>query len=69
LPQRGGLPRQPNALTIPRGKDIINIGIILEKDGWALATKDKKLPAQWENTILVTDSGVDVLTLRNEESK
>lgn len=40
----------------------------LEKDGWKIAiTKDKKLSAQWEHTLLVTPNGVDVLTLREEE--
>lgn len=39
-----------------------------KKDGWTVITKDKKLSAQWEHTILVTQSGFEVLTLRNEES-
>jgi methionyl aminopeptidase len=40
----------------------------LEKDGWRIAiTKDKKLSAQWEHTLLVTPTGVEVLTLRAEE--
>ncbi len=40
----------------------------IEKDGWNIAlTKDRKLSAQWEHTILVTKTGFDVLTLREEE--
>jgi methionyl aminopeptidase len=40
----------------------------IEKDGWGIAlTKDRKLSAQWEHTILVTESGFEVLTLREEE--
>ncbi|AWF83142.1 type I methionyl aminopeptidase [Microbulbifer sp. A4B17] len=39
----------------------------LKKDGWTVVTKDKKLSAQWEHTILVTGDGYEVLTLRNEE--
>ena len=40
----------------------------IEKDGWGIAvTKDRKLSAQWEHTILVTKSGFEVLTLREEE--
>lgn len=40
----------------------------LRKDGWDIAiTKDKKLSAQWEHTLLVTASGVEILTLREEE--
>jgi methionyl aminopeptidase len=32
-------------------------------DGWTIVTKDRSLSAQWEHTILVTDSGYEVLTL------
>ncbi|OFC70351.1 type I methionyl aminopeptidase [Alteromonas confluentis] len=39
----------------------------LKKDGWTVVTRDKKLSAQWEHTILVTESGFEVLTLRDEE--
>lgn len=40
----------------------------IEKDGWNIAmTKDRKLSAQWEHTILVTATGFEVLTLRDEE--
>lgn len=40
----------------------------LKKDGWTVVTRDKKLSAQWEHTILVTSDGYEVLTLRNEEN-
>ncbi len=36
-------------------------------DDWTVVTKDGKLSAQWEHTILVTDKGFEVLTLREEE--
>ncbi len=36
-------------------------------DGWTVVTKDRKLSAQWEHTILVTADGYEVLTLRGEE--
>lgn len=40
----------------------------IEKNGWGIAiTKDRKLSAQWEHTILVTKTGFEVLTLREEE--
>jgi methionyl aminopeptidase len=40
----------------------------IEKDGWPIAiTKDRKLSAQWEHTILVTAQGFEILTLRDEE--
>ena len=32
-------------------------------DGWTIVTKDHSLSAQWEHTILVTESGFEVLTL------
>ena len=31
-------------------------------DGWTIVTKDRSLSAQWEHTVLVTDSGYEVLT-------
>ena len=32
-------------------------------DGWTIVTKDHSLSAQWEHTVLVTESGYDVMTL------
>jgi methionyl aminopeptidase len=32
-------------------------------DGWTIVTKDHSLSAQWEHTLLVTESGYEVLTL------
>ncbi len=40
----------------------------LKNDGWTVETRDGRLSAQWEHTLLVTASGVDVLTAREEES-
>ncbi|MEJ2669313.1 MAG: type I methionyl aminopeptidase [Gammaproteobacteria bacterium] len=37
-------------------------------DQWTVVTRDHKLSAQWEHTLLVTETGVDVLTQRAEES-
>jgi len=31
-------------------------------DGWTIVTKDRSLSAQWEHTILVTETGFEVLT-------
>lgn len=39
----------------------------LLKDGWTVETEDGKLTAQWEHTLLVTETGVEVLTRRSEE--
>ncbi len=36
-------------------------------DGWTVKTRDHKLSAQFEHTVLVTKNGVEVLTLRKEE--
>jgi methionyl aminopeptidase len=32
-------------------------------DGWTIVTKDRSLSAQWEHTVLVTDTGYEVMTL------
>jgi methionyl aminopeptidase len=32
-------------------------------DGWTIVTKDHSLSAQWEHTVLVTQTGVEVLTM------
>lgn len=39
-----------------------------KKDGWTVVTRDKKLSAQCEHTILVTANGYEVLTLRADEA-
>lgn len=49
---------------------MINLGVKdckVLKDGWTVLTKDKKWSAQFEHTILVTDKGHEILTLRKEE--
>ncbi len=38
-------------------------GVKLLPDGWTVVTKDHSLSAQWEHTVLITDSGYEVLTL------
>ncbi len=45
---------------------MVNAGkrhVRLLPDGWTVVTKDHSLSAQWEHTCLVTETGVDVLTL------
>lgn len=37
------------------------------KDGWTAITKDRKLSAQWEHTLIVTDDGCLVTTARPDE--
>ncbi len=40
----------------------------LLKDGWTVVTKDRSLSAQFEHTILVTDTGCEILTLRSDDT-
>lgn len=50
---------------------MINVGkrnVKLLKDGWTVVSKDRSLSAQWEHTILVTETGHEILTLRKEET-
>ncbi len=50
---------------------MINAGkrqVKLMPDEWTVITKDRSLSAQWEHTILVTESGAEVLTRRQEEN-
>ena len=45
---------------------MVNVGgyeIRLLKNGWTYVTKDNTLSAHYENTIVITDSGCDVITL------
>ena len=46
---------------------MINLGhyavITDRKDGWTVRTRDGSLSAQFEHTILVTESGAEILTL------
>jgi methionyl aminopeptidase len=50
---------------------MINVGkrhVKLMKDGWTVVTKDRALSAQWEHTVLVTETSFEVLTKRQEET-
>lgn len=49
---------------------MINAGryaIKILQDGWTAITKDRRLSAQWEHTLAVTEEKVEVLTMRSEE--
>ena len=51
---------------------MINAGkrdVKLLPDGWTVVTKDHSLSAQWEHTILVTETGFEILTIRQEEKQ
>ena len=50
---------------------MINAGkrdVRLLPDGWTVVTKDHSLSAQWEHTVLVTYTGYEILTKREEEN-
>ena len=50
---------------------MVNAGrrhVKLLKDGWTVVTKDRSLSAQWEHTVAVTGSGVEVLTVGDGET-
>jgi methionyl aminopeptidase len=66
-PGEGEVLKSGMILTI---EPMINLGkrhIKVLGDGWTVITKDRSLSAQWEHTILVTDHGYEILTLRREE--
>ena len=51
---------------------MVNAGkrqVKLLSDQWTVVTRDHSLSAQWEHTLLVTDSGYEVLTLRENEKR
>ena len=55
--------REGMTLTV---EPMINAGkrhVRLLNDGWTVVTKDHSLSAQWEHTVLITDTGYEVLTL------
>jgi len=46
---------------------MVNAGkrfVKLLPDGWTVVTKDHSVSAQWEHTLLVTETGVEILTIR-----
>ncbi|MEO5343569.1 MAG: type I methionyl aminopeptidase [Gammaproteobacteria bacterium SHHR-1] len=50
---------------------MVNMGkrqVKLLKDGWTVVTKDGRLSAQYEHTLVVTEQGHEVLTLRQDEN-
>jgi methionyl aminopeptidase len=32
-------------------------------DGWTIVTRDRSLSAQWEHTVLVTETGYEIMTV------
>lgn len=64
-----GLELQPGmCFTI---EPMVNAGkqqVKLKPDGWTVVTRDRSLSAQYEHTLLITEEGCDILTLRQEET-
>ena len=60
--------RQVMAFTIEPMINMKNWRIDILSDGWTAVTRDGSLSAQFEHTLLVTDTGVEVLTLAPGES-
>lgn len=49
---------------------MVNAGsryVYTENDGWTVKTKDNNLSAQYEHTVLVTETGYEILTKRTNE--
>ena len=49
---------------------MINMGrkeVWLLEDGWGVVTRDGKPSAHYENTVLVTRDGVEILTLKDKK--
>ncbi|MCR3755969.1 MAG: methionine aminopeptidase [Sodalis sp. Psp] len=65
----GGVVLQPGmALTI---EPMVNAGdyrIRTMKDGWTVKTKDHSLSAQYEHTIVVTEDGCEIMTIRTDDT-
>jgi methionine aminopeptidase len=40
----------------------LEVGDLNTVDGWTVTTKDKKLSAQWEVMVLITETGYEILT-------
>ncbi|HFC29732.1 MAG TPA: type I methionyl aminopeptidase [Oceanospirillales bacterium] len=66
--------KKGTGLTLKKGmtftiEPMINVGkrhVKLLKDDWTVITKDKSLSAQWEHTLVVTDTGFEVLTVSDK---
>ena len=68
----------PHYDTAPHASEVMEVGMVFTiepmltlgdytwdmwSDGWTVTTKDKSLSAQFEHTIVVTDTGAEILTL------
>ncbi|GMI48656.1 hypothetical protein TrCOL_g10525 [Triparma columacea] len=62
-----GVMREGHVFTV---EPMINLGTwedVTWGDNWTAVTRDGKRSAQFEHTVVVTDKGVDILTMRDDE--
>lgn len=68
-PDQGEIMQTGMVFTI---EPMINLGkrhVKILPDGWTAVTKDHSLSAQWEHMVLVTETGHEILTLRQGEAE
>ena len=68
--KRGTGPELKSGMTFTI-EPMINAGkaaVKLLPDQWTVVTKDHKLTAQWEHTVLVTNTGYEILTHRKDDT-
>lgn len=68
LPKTGFIIEPGMTFTV---EPVVNQGsnrVITLKDGWTVVTCDNRLSAQFEHTLAVTKEGVEILTLRHDET-
>jgi len=46
-----------------------SVDLVVDKDGWTTRTKDGKLSAHYENTVVVTENGYEIITLDEGEEE
>jgi len=64
-PNTGMVLKKGMVFTIEPMVNLGKAGIKLLGDKWTVVTRDKSLSAQFEHTLLVTETGVEILTLPN----
>lgn len=63
MPGSGPLLRRGMALAIEPMLNAGTYGVRVEADNWTTVTRDGKLSAHYENTVLITEHGPDIVTL------
>jgi len=59
----GGFLKPGNTIAIEPMATLGGEKIITEDDGWTISTKDGSLAAHFEHTVLITEDGVEILTM------